>query len=99
MVQIIWTNRARKDLKQISEYISRDSAVYAQNQINRIYKKTEILIQLPLVGKVVTEVNDRSIREIIEGNYRIIYRIAKPNQIDILAVHHGARNLRKRKLK
>jgi len=98
VVQIIWTNRARKDLRQISEYISRDSAVYAQNQINRIYKKTEILIQLTLVGKVVRGVNDRSIREVIEGNYRIIYRITKQKQIDILAVHHGARSLRKRKL-
>jgi toxin ParE1/3/4 len=99
MVQIVWTNRARKDLRQITEYISRDSATYAKNQVNRIFKKAEILIQLPLAGKVVEELNDRTIREIIEGNYRIIYRILNIDQIDILAVHHGARSLKKRKIK
>ena len=32
------------------------------------------------------------VREIIEEPYRIIYRV-KPNQVDIIAVIHGARNL------
>lgn len=32
------------------------------------------------------------IREMIEGSYRIIYYI-KPDQIDVLAVIHGAMNI------
>lgn len=99
MVQITWTNRARKDLKQISEYISSDSVKYAKSQLDRIFSKTQILIQLPLAGKVVNEINIRTIRELIEGYYRIIYRVSNSREISILAVHHGARNLKKRKLK
>ncbi|MCB9247015.1 MAG: type II toxin-antitoxin system RelE/ParE family toxin [Flavobacteriales bacterium] len=93
MVQIIWTQRARNDLEQISEFISRDSLIYARNQIDKLYSRTEVLKQLPLVGKVVAEINDRSIREIVEGNYRIIYRIHSTNKLYILTVHHGARSL------
>jgi toxin ParE1/3/4 len=70
-----------------------------KNQIYRIHQKAELLIQLPLAGKAVEEINDRAVREIIEGNYRIVYRIESPERIDILAVHHGARSLKRRKIK
>lgn len=73
MVQLVWTNRAKKDLRQITEYISRDSVIYAKNQVNKIFKKAEVLSQLPLAGKMVQEINDRTIREIVEGNYRRAY--------------------------
>ncbi len=99
MVQINWTNRAKKDLKQIHDFISNDSFTYANNQVNRILYRVEVLIHLPLVGKTVQEINDKTIREIIEGNYRIIYRIMSPNRIDILTIHHGARSFKKRKIK
>jgi len=48
------------------------------------------------VGKIVEEMEDPQIRELIEGNYRIIYREVSENQIDILMVHHGARDLARR---
>ena len=99
MVQIVWTNRAKKDLHQIKEYISKDSINYARNQVIRIHKKTELLLKLPLAGKVVEELNEKTIRELIEGNYRIIYRISNPDIISILAVHHGARSFKKRHIK
>ncbi len=41
-------------------------------------------------GRIVPELNVEQIREVIEGQYRIIYYI-KPDQIDVLAVIHGVR--------
>jgi len=41
---------------------------------------------------MVLEYEAEDIREIIEKPYRIIYRI-KPEQIDVLAVIHGAQLL------
>ncbi|MBN1183198.1 MAG: hypothetical protein JXB49_12970 [Bacteroidales bacterium] len=38
-------------------------------------------------------------RELLEGNYRIIYRIKNASEIDILRVYHVARLLRKKSLK
>ncbi|MEA3447449.1 MAG: type II toxin-antitoxin system RelE/ParE family toxin [Bacteroidota bacterium] len=48
---------------------------------------------------MVPEIGASNIRELIEGNYRIIYRIVKEDQINILTIHHAARDLRKRSLK
>lgn len=38
------------------------------------------------------EFETQQIREVIEGNYRIIYYI-KPGQIDVLAVLHGSQQI------
>lgn len=98
MVRINWTKLAVNDLFNIYEYISKDSKRYAKMQVVRIKFATKILIKLPEVGKVVAEVSQKDIREIIEGRYRIIYKVISESQIDILTVHHSARDLSKRKL-
>lgn len=84
------------DLKDIYDYISRDSKRYAQLQIVKIQTKTEMIKSNIYIGKIVDEKKDENIREIIEGNYRIIYRIISENEVHILMVHHGARDLIRR---
>jgi toxin ParE1/3/4 len=53
----------------------------------------------PYIGRRVPEFTKKSIREIIEGNYRIIYQIKNKNQVDILRVYHTSRLLKKKNLK
>lgn len=96
MVQIKWLISARNDLKEIYDYISFDSKRYAKLQVERIQNKTEILKTQIEIGKIVDEIGDPKIREIVEGNYRIIYRIISKNELHILMVHHGARDLKRR---
>ncbi len=96
MVQIKWLNESKIDLKEIYDYISLDSKRYARHQVNRIKTKTSILKSQPRAGKVVGEIEVENIRELIEGNYRIIYRIVDDKLIHILMVHHGARDLIRR---
>jgi addiction module RelE/StbE family toxin len=98
MVQINWTVQAREDLQSIAKYIARDSLKYARLQIIRIRLRTEILTSHIYSGKIVEEINREDIREVIEGNYRIIYRIVDQERVDILTVHHSARDLGKRNL-
>jgi len=98
MVRINWTFQAKDDLKAIAEYISRDSKRYAKLQVIRIKNRTRILKTQVRSGKIVPEINKENIRELIEGNYRIIYKIVKDNRIDILTIHHSARDLTKRKI-
>jgi plasmid stabilization system protein ParE len=64
--------------------------------VERIQNKTEILKSQIEIGKIVEELNDPKVREIIEGNYRIIYRIISKSELHILLVHHGARDLSRR---
>ena len=98
MVRINWTPQARDDLKSIAEYISSDSVRYAKLQVVKIRTGTKILKSHIQSGKIVTEINDKNIRELIEGNYRIIYKIVSENQIDILTIHHSARDLTRRSI-
>lgn len=98
MVQVNWLKSARDDLKDIYEYISLDSKRYARLQIEKIQKSVEFLKISPELGRKVPEFSDKDIREIIEGNYRIIYLIFDSKTIDILLVHHSSRDLSPRVL-
>jgi len=99
MVRINWTFQAKDDLKAIAEYISKDSKRYAKLQVIRLKNRTKILRTQIRSGKIVPEINKENIRELIEGNYRIIYKLVKDNQIDILTIHHSARDLKRRIIK
>jgi addiction module RelE/StbE family toxin len=93
MVQINWTKQAKNDLQDIAEYISKDSKVYAKREILKIRKKTLVLKSRIYCGRIVPEMGDEIFREIFEGNYRIIYKVVNEKRIDILTIHHSARDL------
>ena len=57
-----------------------------------ILKAAERLEAFPKSGRMVPEASDPVIREIVLGNYRIVYRI-KHELVQILTVYHGARLL------
>ena len=74
-----WSFQAKDDLKAIAEYISRDSKRQAKLQVVRLKNWTKILKAQVRSGKIVPEISKENIRELIEGNYRIIYKIVKDN--------------------
>ena len=93
MVKIIWSEFAVEDLKSIHDYISLDSKVYASRFIEKIISRVDQLETHPESGRMVPEYNSNSIKELIEGNYRIIYKI-NSDFIGIVRVHHSARQLK-----
>ncbi len=93
MVEVRWTNQSLSDIENIAEFIAKDSFKYAEIQVHLFFSKTDILSSFPNAGRLVPEVNNKSIRELIQGNYRIIYKIISENKIDILTVHHSRRLL------
>ncbi len=98
MVQVKWTQQSLKDLFDIFEYISIDSKKYAQRQIIRIKARTAILKRNAKIGMPVPEMPHSGYRQLVEGNYRIIYKILNSNRVDILTIHHSARDLSKRNI-
>jgi plasmid stabilization system protein ParE len=60
--------------------------------VDRITGRSQQITDFPFSGRKVPEYDLEKIREVIEGPYRLIYHI-KPDQIDVLAVIHGARDL------
>jgi len=93
MVKIIWTDTAIQDLNDIGDYIGKDSEKYAQITINHLFNSVDILESYPFTGKIVSELGEDSIRELIRGNYRIVYQIINDSRIDTLTVHNCARLL------
>ena|SRR5438445_8007549 len=89
---IIWSPRATEDIEAVAAYIAQDSEAYATSVIRNILLKTRILTDFPLMGRIVPEFDDESIREIFAYSYRIIYRVDK-EQVTIAAVIHGKRLL------
>ena len=98
MVRIKWTKQSKEDLKSIAEYISIDSIKFAKLKVIRIKARTSILKSHIRIGKITPEINDPNIRELVDGNYRIIYRVLSEKHVDILTIHHSARDLTKRSL-
>lgn len=94
MVKLVWTELSTEDLKEIFDYIAIDSVRYASITVNKIYNRAQDIIDNPYVGRIVPEINIKVIREVISGNYRIVYKITNEFQVDILRVYHSARLLR-----
>ena len=92
MVKIVWTELSVEDLREIFDYISKNSTQYARITIDRIYKRTNQISSNPKSGRIVPEINDESLRELIVGKYRLIYYIVDEYRVDILRVHHSARH-------
>lgn len=92
MGRVRWTPQSVNDIEQIAEYIAKDSRVYASIQTERFFEAVKILEEQIRAGRIVPEVGDDTIREIIVGYYRIIYRVINEHQADILTVHHSRRN-------
>ena len=92
MARLRWTPQAVEDIEAICAYIERDSKTYARIFASRIVDRITALEAFPKAGRIVPESNREDVREILDGNYRIIYRLLE-GEVQILTVHHSARLL------
>jgi addiction module RelE/StbE family toxin len=93
-MEIEWSFRARTDIQELHAYISKDSPYYARQFVERILGAVDILRSHPQIGRILPEANRENMRELLVNNYRIIY-LLKPNQVFIVTVIHGSRDLAK----
>lgn len=87
-MKIIWSPLAIDRASEIAEYIAQDKPSAAEIWINTVFSKVAQLKFSPEIGRVVPEIRNDQYRELIYGNYRIIYRIEK-KRISILTIRHG----------
>ena len=90
--KIYWTRQSREDLREVRAFISRDAPATASAFVRRLRESVSRLKDFPESGQVVSELGRQDIRELLRGNYRVIYRVSR-DRIDILAVYHSARLL------
>jgi len=92
MAEVRWTQQAADDLESITDFISQDSPHYARLFATDVIAAVERLSSFPNLGRKVPEKNNPLIREIILGNFRIVYRV-RDEVVELLTIHHGARLL------
>ncbi|MBI2760190.1 MAG: type II toxin-antitoxin system RelE/ParE family toxin [Chloroflexi bacterium] len=94
MVQVAWTARARRDMREIHDYIADDSKSNAESMIRRSHVAIERLTLFPMSGRLVPELDDPQYREVIVDPYRVIYRHESGDtSVEIMRVVHGRRQL------
>ena len=76
-MEIVWTNQALHKLNKFIDYIAQDDFVTAEKWALNLIEKTDQLIEQPESGRIVPEYSEPNLRELIFGNYRVIYRIRK----------------------
>lgn len=91
MAEVVFSENAMRDMESIAAYIARDSEFHASKQVERFLHDAQYLRTFPRGGRIVPEVGHPSLREVIVGNYRMMYRIMEGDLIEILTIHHGAR--------
>ncbi|TDG35448.1 type II toxin-antitoxin system RelE/ParE family toxin [Pedobacter changchengzhani] len=91
MAKVVWTEIAIDDLSNIANFHSQYSNNFASAIIRQLFDKPKVLKKMPQIGRVVPERADESIRELIHGNFRIIYHFDKENDtVEIITVHHSS---------
>lgn len=93
-MKILWTREALDRLIEIEEFIAKDNAERAVQFVDEIIAHAESLLPgEPRIGRMVPEISNPAIRELLFKKYRIVYRVNK-NSVEILTVFEGHRLLR-----
>lgn len=89
---VIWAETAKNHLRDIHDYLIKESPSYARYVISSIVKKTRYLAKFPHLGRIFPDLANKDIREIFVFSYRIIYQ-ASPDKIMIFSIIHMSRDL------
>lgn len=90
--KVRWTQPALEDLEQTADYIAADSKFYAAAFVRDVREAARSLRRVARRGRVVPELSDPTIRELLLGNYRLLYQLRK-DEVLVIALIHGARDL------
>ena len=93
MVKIRWSLQAAEEFEGICEYLEKNSPQYARLFAFKVTESVDRLKKFPNIGRIVPEIENLNVRELVYKSYRIIYRI-KDGTIEIASIFHGSRNFR-----
>src|SRR5260370_29912335 len=71
--KVVWTETAWRDLERSADYIAEDSPGYAAAFVERVREHARSLDELTFRGRVVPELGESNVRELLIGNYRLIF--------------------------
>jgi plasmid stabilization system protein ParE len=75
MLKVVWSELSLQRIEEICEYIEMDSINASIEFANKIFGKEELLKSNPKIGRIVPDYGNEEYRQIIIGNYRLVYRL------------------------
>ncbi len=87
-MDVVWSDEAEADLDAVYHWFLRHSETAARQQVRRIREQTASLSQFPDIGRVIPEFSNPRLREVIEGDYRIMYE-RFVDRVEVFAVING----------
>ena len=91
---VVWTESARQALDEVLDYVAQESRDRAVTLLLRVLETASSLGTLANRGRVVPELNQPDIRELLVFDYRLQYRVLD-RQVVVIAFLHGARDFSK----
>jgi addiction module RelE/StbE family toxin len=91
-MNLVWSPLALERVVEIGEYIAEDYPETAADVVDRIFSSVRRLERYPKSGRRVPESERTDLREVIHGNYRVIYRV-DPDRLVVLTVRHARQEL------
>jgi toxin ParE1/3/4 len=86
MVKIEWSLSAIEDIEKHLEYIEQDNRQAAQDWAVQIFENEDLIAENPYIGRIIPEENLNYKRELILGNFRLMYEILSESKVVILKV-------------
>ena len=89
--RVVWTRGARDDLDEAIDFISKESPSAALAVLERMLEAAQSLEELAERGRVLPELEDPVIRELLPNPFRLVYRVGA-DTIELLGVIHQRRD-------
>lgn len=85
MTRVRWSGPALRELETSLDFIAQDNPDAAERLASAVYRAVTRLERFPASGRMVPELEDPEIREVIHPPFRVIYQQG-PEWVDVLAV-------------
>lgn len=95
MGKIRWTKKATGWVEKIYRYVAKDKPLAAQRLVQEIYHTAELLSDFPEIGYRLSDPQFQGLRVLLYGHYRIVYRLLKNKDVNIIGVYAGSLDLNK----
>jgi toxin ParE1/3/4 len=91
VAEVVWTARASADLEAIGDYLAQSAPGYAEVVVRRVLAAVGRLEAFPASGRVVPEIGEEELREVVLRSYRVVYFYDEEgDRVEVLTVFHAS---------
>lgn len=91
---LVWSNVALARLLEIRDSLAEKDPRAARKVLRLLVDRAEQLADFPHLGRVVPELPESELRELVERHYRIVYRV-RERAVEVVTVFEGYREFPK----